>query len=371
MNSLSILEVSQSRYGRKILQTDSSSSSFDTSQPLFIALLCIISILTLAFVIIVIILCYRYYSHQGRKVKCRHKHDNTYKKKFSSQNNQQSIVPISMTATSAYSVRSTEHLFSNYYKPDQTSSIDRLPSRRLQQSIVDAYLNDLNSFQPSKLDVKKLKSYLFIDLHSTSSETSPDNNISKVFSNNTIINTYNKSIENENQRKHHKYLKQQQCSSTLTLKQSFNSRFIMRERSLPNNLHQLPQLRQTSIQQQKNLFQEDNMNSNTATIMNQDLQSNKISNTSDDYDNSHAYHVNQNQIIQTINEEKPSIIPQYFPHSFVSPFRHHYDQVPYCFEKVSTSHDDDDDDDNDNEMAYEDFPTLGKGVIYINDSIVV
>ncbi|CAF1291181.1 unnamed protein product [Rotaria sordida] len=360
-------EFSQSHYSRKILQTDSSSSSsFDISQPSFIALLCIISILTFVFIIIVIIFCYRHYSHQGRIFKCRHKHDNKYKNTLSIQNNQQSIIPISITPISAYSVRSTEHLFSNYYEHDQTSSIDRLPSRRLQQSIIDAYLNDLNSFQTSKLDVNQLKSYLFIDLHSTSSETSPDN-ISKIFSNN---NTYDKSIENENQRKYHEYLKQQRRRSTLKLKQSYNSRFIMRERSLPNNLHQLPQLRQINIQQQqqqqqKNLFQKNNNNNNNniRTIINQDLQSN----ITDDYDSSHAYHVNQNHIMQTINEEKPSMIPQNFPHSSVSPFRLHYDQEPYLYEKVSTSHGDD----SDIEIPYQSFPILRNGIIYTNDSIIV
>ncbi|CAF1066255.1 unnamed protein product [Rotaria sp. Silwood1] len=362
-------EVFQSRYGRKILQTDSSSSSFDTSQPSFIALLCLISILTLAFVIIVIILCYRHYSHQERKFKCQYKPSNKFKKNFSVENNQQLIVPITMTPTSAYSVRSTDQLFSIYYEPDQTLSIDKLPSRCIQQPIIDAYLNDLNSFQPSKLDVKQLKSYLFIDLHSTSSETYPDN-MSKEFKNNTITTTYNKSIENENQRIYYEYLKQQkQRRSILKLKQSSNPRFIMRERSLPNNLHRLPQLRQTSSikQQQRNLFQHNNINSSTATIINQDLQSNHVSNITDDYDNSHAYHVNQNQIMQTINEEKPSNIPQYFSHTFVSPFRLHYNQEPCCFEKVSTSHGDD----SDIELPYQSFPTLGKGITYINDSILV
>jgi hypothetical protein len=223
-------------------------------------------------------------------------------------------------------------------------------------------LNDLNSSRPTPMDVQQLNSYLFIDLHSTSSETFPDN-VSKQFLNNTITSDYNTSTEDESQRKPRFYHKnQQRRRSTLALKRSHNPRFLMRERSLSHHLHQLPQLRQLTTQQQRHLFGPDDTNNSSTTMMNQDLQSTTISTTTDDYDDSHAYNVNQHQIMQTIKEEKPFIVQQHSPHlSF------QYEKKPYFFELVSTSRDDY----TDIQTLYKSSPMIDKQMTYINDSTIV
>ena len=254
------------------------------------------------------------------------------------------------TSASSYSVRSSEQLFS---ERQQTSSINTLPSRRIQQPMIDAYLNDLNTFQPTTLDVQQLKSYLFIDLHSTSSETFPDN-ASKTT--NTITSGYNTSTENQSQKKNRYYFKQQRkYQRTLNLKKAYTPRFLMRERSLPNNLQILPQLRQMITQQQRT----NSSNNSSTTIINDDLQSTNISTTTDDYDDSHAYHVNQQQVIRTMKEDKTSIVP------YCSEF--HYEQEPYLFEIVSTSRGDD----SDLQMTHKSVPIRNNGLAYINDSIIV
>ncbi len=342
-----IVETFQSRFGRKLLQTN---SSFDASQPSFIALLSIIGILTVALVITIIILCYRYYSYRERKSKPRHK-----RRRISSvENNQQTIVPASITPPSAsfYSGRSSEQLLSDQRR--QNLSINTLPSRRLEQSVVDAYLNDLHSFQPATIDVKQLNSYLFIDLHSTSSETFP---------NNIRTSEYSTSTEDENQRKHRYYLKnQQRHRSTLKAKRSHDPRFLMRERALPSNLHSLPQLRQITTRQQRHLFGLNDTDNSSMTIGNPDLQSTTISTTTEDYDDSHAYNVKQNQILQTIKEEKSFFTQQYFPDSFL-----HYEEEPYFFEIVSTSRDDS----SEIQIPYISSPIISDRMTYINDSIIV
>jgi hypothetical protein len=347
---ISIQLILESRYGRKILQAN---SSFDASQPAFIALLCVIAVLTVILVITIIILCYRYYSHRERILKKRYK---SRRKLLSTPINQQLTAPISATPTSAssYSVRSSERLFSNRH---QTSSINTLPSRRIQQSMIDAYLDDLNTFQPTTMNVKQLNSYLFIDLHSTSSETFPDN-VSKQFTINTATSGYNTSTEGETRRK-----QQRRQQSTLALKKSYTSRFLMRERTLSNNLHTLPQLRQMITEQQRRLFGLNDTNNSSSTIINDDLQSTNISTTTDDYEDSHAYHVNQKQIIQTMKERKTSIIQENLPHSTVF----HYEQEPYLFEIVSTSPGDD----SDLRSPYQSIPVINNGPAYINDSIIV
>ncbi|CAM2712905.1 unnamed protein product [Rotaria socialis] len=358
MNNNDFDEVSRSFHGRKLLQINNSSSSLNVSEPTFIVLLCIIPILTIVLLIAITIFCYRYYSHHQTKLKNRYKYGNIFQNVSSKQNYQQPIIPISMTPTSgsAYSVRSTEQLFANRYEHDRTSSIDQLPSRRLQQSMIDAYLNDLHSFQPSQITVEQLKSYLFVDLHSTSSETLPDN-MSKVTSDNTTTINFDRSTRNETQRKrHHEYLAQQQGRFTSKLRQPYNSRFIIRERLLPNNLRQLPQLRQQSTQQQGNLFRRDNINEGTSTI-----------DTIDDYQDTNVHRVDQNQIMQTIEEEKPSMVPQCIPRSVLPSLHLHYNRTPYYFEKVSTSNADD----SDIEVPFKTFPFMSKIIIYTNDTIIV
>jgi hypothetical protein len=222
-----------------------------------------------------------------------------------------------------------------------------IPSRRLQQSMMDAYLNDFNSFQPNIIDPKQLNSYLFIDLHSTSSETFPDNNTKKYPHDNTTTSGYDTSTGNED--------KTQRRRSTLALKRSNGARFLMREKSLPSTLVKLPQLRR---QQKHHLFgiRDNNSSSTTISNTNQDLLSTNFPTTTDDYDENHSYHVNQSYMMDTIEEEKPVIIHQ-----------------PYFFEKVSTNRGDDSDMPNYEELPIPlNFPSnIGDGIAYINDSIIV
>jgi hypothetical protein len=201
------------------------------------------------------------------------------------------------------------------------------------------------------MDVNQLNSYLFIDLHSTSSETFPEN-ISKQY----MINNDNISIEDENQIKPRYYLKhQQQRRSTLTSKRLQNSRFLVRERSLPNNLSKLPQLRQVTTRKQRHLYGLDDSSNSSMTIVNPDVQSTIISTSTDDYEDSHAYHVNQNHIMQTIKEEKPFFVHQ------------NYEQEPYFFELVSTTRDDY----SDIQIPYRSSPIIANRIVYIDDSIIV
>jgi len=364
-----ILVTSQSRYGRQILQDNSSSSSFNPSQPSFIALICVIAILVLAIVIAITILCYRHYSHR-RNSKKRHKIRHKFRRESIDQTHlASSITPSSVSSNS---IRSSQRLFPNHHPtetPQQTSSFGQsistipsmIPSRRLQQSIMDAYLNDFNSCQPNIIDPKQLNSYLFIDLHSTSSETFPDINSKKYPNDNTTTSGYDTSTGGDDRnyknslrhrRRRYYHHQRQRRRSTLALKRSNGPRFLMRERSLPNTFPKLPQLRQ-----QDHLFNiRDNTSSSTTSNNNQELISTNLSLTTDDYDESHAYHVNQSCIMDTIEEEKPSIIHQ-----------------PYFFEMVSVHRGDDSDMPN-----YEDLPIRTKsssniinGIAYVNDSIIV
>jgi len=374
-----ILATSQSRYGRQILQdnlsssSSSSSSSSISSQPTFIALICIVAILIIAIIITITILCYRHYSYRKHSKK-RHKICNKFRR--NSTDHAHLASSITPSSNSSYSIRSSQHLFPNYHPPyqtetpQQTSSLGQststvpsmIPSRRLQQSMMDAYLNDFNSFQPNIIDPKQLNSYLFIDLHSTSSETFPDNNTKKYPHDNTTTSGYDTSTGNEDKthknslryrrrRRYYHHQQRQRRRSTLALKRSNGARFLMREKSLPSTLVKLPQLRR---QQKHHLFDiRDNNSSSTTSNNNQDLISTL---TTDDYDESHAYHVNQSRMMDTIEEEKPLNMHQ-----------------PYFFEMVSTYRGDDSDMPN-----YEDLPrplkspsNIGDGIAYVNDSIIV
>jgi hypothetical protein len=166
---------------------------------------------------------------------------------------------------------------------------------------------------------------------------------------------YNTSNEDENQPKHRYYIKhQQQRRSTLTSKRLHNARFLIRERSLPNNLPNLPQLRPIITRQQKRLFGLDDTDNSSTTIFTHDAQSTIISTTTtDDYDDSHSYHVNQKRIMETIKEEKPSSLP--------------YEQEPRFFERVSTSRDDY----SDIQIPYKFSPMIENRIAFIDDSIIV
>lgn len=360
------------RYGRKILQTNSSSTSFNPAQPAFIALYCIISLLTIALLITIIIFCYGYFSRRENDFDNRYRDMRRLKRRSVIRNSpHQPILPISMTPTSgsAYSTRSTEQLLSNRYNSNHTASMDRLPSRRFQQSMIDAYLNDLHSFQPSELDVEQLNSYLFVDLHSTSSETLPDNT-SKLVNDNTIRhNTIDMSSDNEHNKKHLNYFQQsqQQGRSFLKPKQPYSARFVMRERSLPNNLNRLPELRYKNLEQLGNLFQLNDTNSSTYTTNTQYLQSSDARHPIHDDEDSHVYHVQRNQMMQMINEKKPATTLQHPPQPVSSPLHCYCNRNLYYFEKVSTSNADD----SDIEVLYTNFPDMNNGSIYMNNTIIV
>lgn len=332
-------------FRRKLLQTNS--STFATSQPAFIALLTVIIILTIALVIIIIILCFRYYSHRERRLRHRHR---KHRRDLSTRDNQSSPNPISITPTpaSSYSGRSTEQLLSD--RPTQNLSINTLPSRRVQQSLLDAYLNDLNSGQPVTIDPKQLKSYLFIDLHSTSSETFP--NTMKTSGYQTSTDDYSQPRQSRYQRRHRSTMAHQ-------------PRFLMRERTLPKTLQSrpsLPQLRQLTNQKQRRLFGDDDTTNSTTTVTNPDLLSTTMSTTTEEYDESHAYNVKQNQMLQTIREERPFTIERYLPSTSFP-----YEREPYLFEVVSTSRDDS----CEIQIPYRSSPIPANRIVYMNDSIIV
>ncbi|CAF3499563.1 unnamed protein product [Rotaria socialis] len=378
---------SESRFGRQTLQDNSSSSSFNSSQPTFIALMCVIIFLLICIVVVITIMCYRHYSRKNVS-KRRQRIENKFRNVLNYQQaSDQAHLASSITPSSAssYSLPSSRHLCPNNrpisiqqkQQHQQNSSLGQsistlpsmIPSRRLQQSIMDAYLNDFDTVQPATADSKQLNSYLFIDLHSTSSETFPDAVAKQYPNDNTTTSgydtstcgedrNYKSSFQNRRRRRLRYYYNQRQRRrSTMGLKRPNGPRFLMRERSLPNALSKLPQLRQHS-----HLFDmRDPNSSSTTSNTNQDHISTNFSITTDDYDDSHAYHVNSARIMNTIEEEKPSVI-----HQSLS-------RQPYLFEMVSTYCGDDSDMPN-----YEHMPRplkssslTGDGIAYVNDSIIV
>ena len=349
------------RIGRRLLE-ENTSSSFTVSQPSFIALISIIVALVVAIIIAILILCYRHYAHRRHRLR----------QKFQGKrqiNQSQLATSDTPSSTPTYSIRSSRRLVSPpppLLHPTNSSlghSISTIPSRRLQQSSINAYLTDMNS---NPLDPKQLNSYLFIDLHSTSSETFPVERFAKkrIQEINTTTSGYDTSTCGEDKTDHHSfkhrrrrlpyYQRQRRRSTTLAFKRSTAPRFLMRERSLPNHLLRLPQLRH----QRRSMTLRDQRNSSRTTTINSDLISTSLSTTTDDYEDSHAYRVNR---MKTIEEEKISMINS--PHI----------RPNYFFEKVSTSRGDESD-----MVIYDDIPMplktspkLADGIVYINDSIIV
>ncbi len=364
---------------------DNSSSTFSPSQPSFIALICVIAILLVAIIATITIFCYRHCSYRQHAKKRQKIRDKFRRVLNNQQSTDQTHLASSITPSSAssHSIRSSRRFSSHHHHPaiqsqQQTSSLDQgistlpsiMPSHRLQQSMMDAYITDFNSFQPKPIDLKQLNSYLFIDLHSTSSETCPDT-ISKQYPNdNTTTSGYDtstggedrytkNSFLNRRRRRYYHHRQRQQRRSTKPLKRSLGPRFLMRERSLPSTLVKLPQLRQ-----QRHSFGIGNNNSSsTNSNNNQDLLSTNLSTTTttDDYDESHAYHVQRSRIMNTIEEEKPSVI-----HKSSS-------KQPYFFEMVSTHRGDDSDMPNyeDMRLPFKSSPIIADGISYVNDSIIV
>ena len=136
----------------------------------------------------------------------------------------------------------------------------------------------------------------------------------------------------------------------------------MRERSLPKHLGQLPQLRQGSSPLEMRY-----MNDSSLTTNNHDLLSTNISTTTDDYDDSHAYHVNHYQTIQSIQEEKLSHLQNVRPYAMVSSYARQQPEQPHFFEVVSNYHGDD----SDQSVLPRPSALRGHGVAYIDDSIIV
>ncbi|CAF1640341.1 unnamed protein product [Adineta ricciae] len=370
-------DIAHSRFGRQILQDNSSSSSFNANQPSFIALICIIAVLLIAIIITLTVFCYRHCSYR-RQSKKRYKIRHTSSEQ---QSTDQTHLAASITPSSASSnsIRSTRHSSSHQHLmhiQQQTSSLGLsthtlptiLPSRRLQQSMMDAYLNDYNSFQPNTIDPKQLQSYLFIDLYSTSSETCPDGVSRPYMNDNTTTSGYDTSTGGEDRRfqnhmryRHRRgyyYNQKQRRRSSRTFKRSRGPRFLMRERSLPSNLLKLPQLRHDH----RFSTMRTSHSSSTASNPNLDFISTNASTTTDDYDESHAYHVQHSRTMNTIEEEEnPAMISRT------------YSQQPYLFEMVSTIRGDDSDMPNyeDIRMPYKICPIRGDGIAYVNDSIIV
>ena len=157
---------------------------------------------------------------------------------------------------------------------------------------MDAYLNDQNIYEPVTLDPQHLNSFLFVDLHSTSSETFPET-YSRHMMQHHPANTNNTTTNGLPYRSWRR--------PTLS---DVKARFVMRERSPANTLSRLPQLRQQIVQIENGGEAQDN----SLTTLNPELLSTDLSLTTDDYDDSHAYHVHQHQnpLMQKIDEEAPT-----------------------------------------------------------------
>ena len=231
-----ILDVLPWWYGAHARQDTSSAStpSANVSQAPFIALLCVIGVLTVVIVIILIIFLYQYYSYRQR----------TYSDALKNQHS-------SPATPSVYTVHA--------------SSIG------LQESTLATYLNSSHSFCPMTLDAKQWNSYLFIDLHSTSSDTGVE----------TI--------------------------------DDLPSRFLMRERSLPADLRHLPQLR-SKIEHEHS----SDRNASSTITDNLDGSSTLISIATDDMNDSRTYHHHQQRIMQTVQEIDSF---SYWPFSCEAKFR--------------------------------------------------
>ena len=356
-----ILDISRSRFGRQILQDNSSSSSFNSSQPAFIALLCIIAVLLVAIIITIAILLYRYCSqrHKQADIFCRSRRISADQAHLTTP-----------SSGSSYSIRSTQQLFpaqshqtTDLHGQSQSTLPSIVPSHRLQQSMIDAYLNDYNSFHRTNLDPKQLHKYLFVDLHSTSSETYPERNSKKIsYDNNTTTSGYDTSTGGEDRnykhtfryqhrrRYHHRSIHQQirqRRRSTLAFKRAHGARFLMRERSLPSTLLKLPQLRQPNPL----LHFQDQHSSSTISTNPQDFISTNLSDSTEvSSSNSRSKYS-----MKIVNEQtKPSV----------------EQPTPICFfEKVSTHRGDDSDMPN-----YESLPRShhrNDRNAFVNESIIV
>lgn len=106
------------------------------------------------------------------------------------------------------------------------------------------------------------------------------------------------------------------------------------------------------------------MNDSSLTTNHHDLLSTNISTTTDDYDDSHAYHVNH---YQSIEEEKLSNLQNARPYATVSSYARRQLEQPHFFEVVSNYHGDD----SDQSVLPRPSARRGHGVAYIDDSIIV
>ncbi|CAF0773815.1 unnamed protein product [Didymodactylos carnosus] len=191
-----------------------------------------------------------------------------------------------------------------------------LPSQRYQQSIMNAYLTDLQSFHPN-INPREMNNYLFVDLHSTSSETFPDGSADYEASTTTNIDDAIETVAHINNQ-NPKYSRRNIWGKNDRKQRHLNAvdqpRFLMRERQLPVNMLSLPQLRSL------NIFQNDNTTTSINTLnQNSSSTSTEFSVTDDDFDNSHFYHVNQNPMkiikeeveVEDDEEEEEDDIPQH------------------------------------------------------------
>ncbi|CAF1221329.1 unnamed protein product [Adineta ricciae] len=245
-NDISLdIQEQQSHVGRRfLLQINSSTTPFDASQPVFIVLLCIIAILSILFVIIIVFLC--------RLLRIQH----------------ELRTPDTPSTT-------PEETFAN--RQNLSNATSPLPHSH------HTYVNDISSLSLETTDVNKLNSYLFIDLHSTSSETYPDYKYRQ--STNNRWTSYNY-FEQEHPPPH-------------THQRSHAPRFLMRERSLAKNTRHLPQLRQATMEQQKNLFGLDDSDDSSRSV---------TTNPSSIYHLNPTFITQEHHILHNIEEEEPSSI---------------------------------------------------------------
>lgn len=352
---------------RRLLQNDSSTMTF--SQPSFIVLLTIIIILVVAIVIAGGILIY--------KTRCRRRFSEKFNKKKLKNDNSQFASSITPNSTLSYSIESSHGLLTHRTLQQNVSNVQSISSmipplvssRLNQKSMVDAYLNDFDYTQPKTMAPKQLNSYLFVDLHSTSSETCPEQRLKPSMNENTTSG-YDTSTgaDDKSSRRWSKYRRRRMPTNQrqkrrpgLSVKRQGGPRFMMRERSLPNNLLNLPQLRQNR-QVFNRKYNSHASNDSTTLATDSDLTSESFSSNKF---NKKIRHFVSNNRLKPIEEEKPCVI--------TSPYLTPIERPSYFFEKVSTSRGDESDLGIYDDMPHKWTNSAGNrdGIVYVDRSIIV
>jgi hypothetical protein len=258
--------------------------------------------------------------------------------------------PLPLPIVSSDTFRSCEQQHvRNDHEQVATTRTNIRTSRVNESSTLDAFLNDLHVNQPASLDPTHLNSLLFIDLHSTSSETYPETNSTATTNHRHTENTsrstgdYHRSIDNGNctnmahrhSLPHRSWHRTTASYPTRTL--SYGQRFLVRERSLPYHLQQLPQLRRQHQTYHGDIIDDDSSSSVTTTTTNSSLPMNHDDSSVDD--DARLYYGVRTMIPQA---NYSTMFQSRFDRQFVMYPRYSM-QIPYLSEFLSINRDDEND----------------------------